>query len=104
MIRRPPRSTLFPYTTLFRSTEGTFTNTQRMLQTHFKAAEAPGDCRTDVWFTYQLGRRLKKLYAESQESRDQGFKNLVFDYEHDDARERERGEPDVMKLLKEING
>src|SRR3712207_7658754 len=23
MIRRPPRSTLFPYTTLFRSTEGT---------------------------------------------------------------------------------
>src|SRR2546421_8706922 len=53
MIRRPPRSTLFPYTTLFRSTEGTFTNTQRMMQFHFKAAEAPGDCRTDVWFTYQ---------------------------------------------------
>src|SRR5258708_26220223 len=24
MIRRPPRSTLFPYTTLFRSPEGTF--------------------------------------------------------------------------------
>src|SRR3712207_8373090 len=24
MIRRPPRSTLFPYTTLFRSSEGTF--------------------------------------------------------------------------------
>ena len=42
-------------------TEGTFTNTQRLLQTHFKAAEAPGDCRTDVWFTYQLGKRLKAL-------------------------------------------
>src|SRR2546429_9081903 len=26
MIRRPPRSTLFPYTTLFRSQNGTFTN------------------------------------------------------------------------------
>src|SRR3712207_8597417 len=25
MIRRPPRSTLFPYTTLFRSVEGLFT-------------------------------------------------------------------------------
>src|SRR3712207_9378302 len=24
MIRRPPRSTLFPYTTLFRSTEGVY--------------------------------------------------------------------------------
>src|SRR5256885_11397476 len=26
MIRRPPRSTLFPYTTLFRSTSGSFAN------------------------------------------------------------------------------
>ena len=85
-------------------TEGTYTNTQRMLQWHFKAAEAPGDCRTDVWFTYQLGKRLKKLYANSEASRDQGFKNLTFDYESDDPKEREHGEPDVKKLLKEMNG
>jgi formate dehydrogenase major subunit len=85
-------------------TEGTFTNTQRMLQWHFKAAEAPGDCRTDVWFTYQLGKRLKKLYADSQAPRDQGFKNLIFDYEHENAREREIGDPDPKKLLKEMNG
>jgi formate dehydrogenase major subunit len=85
-------------------TEGTFTNTQRMLQSHFKAAEAPGDCRTDVWFTYQLGKRLKKLYLNSEASRDQGFKNLTFDYESDDPKEKEYGEPDVKKLLKEMNG
>ena len=85
-------------------TEGTFTNTQRMLQSHFKAAEAPGDCRTDVWFTYQLGRRLKKMYADSQAPRDVGFRNLVFDYENEDARQREIGEPDVTKVLKELNG
>jgi formate dehydrogenase major subunit len=85
-------------------TEGTFTNTQRMLQTHFKATEAPGDCRTDVWFTYQLGKRLKKLYADSQAARDQGFKNLLFDYEHEDPKERQIGEPDQRKLLKEMNG
>lgn len=85
-------------------TEGTFTNTQRMMQWHFKAAQAPGDCRTDVWFTYQLGKRLKQLYADSQAPRDQGFKNLVFDYEHEDAQEREIGEPDARKLLKEMNG
>jgi formate dehydrogenase major subunit len=85
-------------------TEGTFTNTQRMLQSHFKAAEAPGDCRTDVWFTYQLGKRLKKMYADSQAPRDLGFRNLVFDYESENAREREIGEPDVTKLLKELNG
>ena len=85
-------------------TEGTFTNTQRMMQFHFKAAEAPGDCRTDVWFTYQLGRRLQALYRDSAAPRDEGFKRLVFDYEHDGAAERRRGEPDVRKILKEING
>ena len=45
--------------------EGTFTNTQRLLQFHHKAAEAPGDCRSDTWFYYDLGKRLKKLYAQS---------------------------------------
>jgi formate dehydrogenase major subunit len=85
-------------------TDGTFTNTQRMLQAHFKAADPPGDCRTDVWFTYQLGKRLKQLYAGSQAPRDQGFKNLTFDYEHSDPRERQIGEPDPRTLLKEMNG
>jgi formate dehydrogenase major subunit len=85
-------------------TEGSFTNTQRMLQWHYKAVEPPGDCRSDPWFTYQLWARLRKLYANSTAPRDQGFLHAVFDYEHDDPRERERGEPDVKKLLKEING
>ena len=52
--------------------EGTFTNTQRMLQFHHKAAEAPGDCRSDTWFSYDLGKRLKKLYANSTLPRDEG--------------------------------
>jgi formate dehydrogenase major subunit len=85
-------------------TEGTFTNTQRLMQTHYKAAEAPGDCRTDVWFTYQLGRRLQRMYAASDAARDAGFKHLVWEYEHDDDAERRRGEPDVKKILKEVNG
>jgi formate dehydrogenase major subunit len=84
--------------------EGSFTNTQRMLQWHYKAVEAPGDCRSDSWFTYQLGVRLKKMYADSAAPRDVGFKQMVFDYDHDDPKERARGEPDAKKLLKEING
>jgi formate dehydrogenase major subunit len=83
--------------------EGSFTNTQRMLQWHFKAADPPGDCRTDPWFTYQLGKRLKKLYANSTLPRDQGFKHLLWDYESD-APESIPGEPDPLKILKEING
>src|SRR2546430_4054318 len=38
MIRRPPRSTLFPYTTLFRS----------QFQRWFKAARAAGDAQPDA--------------------------------------------------------
>jgi formate dehydrogenase major subunit len=85
-------------------TEGTFTNTQRMLQTHYKAAEAPADCRTDTWYTYQLGKRLKALYANSQAPRDEGFKRLTFDFEHEDPKERQIGEPSALALLKEMNG
>ncbi len=84
--------------------EGTFTNTQRLLQFHHKAAEAPGDCRSDTWFSYELGKRLKKLYANSTLPRDEGWKNVVWDYEHEDEAERKKGEPSALKILKEING
>ncbi len=84
-------------------TEGSFTNTQRMLQWHFRAADPPGHCRSDPWFTYQLGKRLKRLYADSTLPRDQGFKHLVWDYEPDRPPSIP-GEPDVEKVLREING
>ncbi len=61
--------------------EGSFTNTFRMLQWHYKAAEAPGDCRSDMWFTHQLAKRLKALYKDSTLPRDQGFKNLTWDFD-----------------------
>jgi formate dehydrogenase major subunit len=83
--------------------EGSFTNTQRMLQWHFKAADPPGDCRSDPWFTYQLGKRLKQLYADSTLPRDQGFQHLIWDYEPDEP-PTIPGEPDALKILKEING
>jgi formate dehydrogenase major subunit len=65
--------------------EGSFTNTFRMLQWHYKAADPPGDCRSDLWFTHQLAKRLKKLYAESNEPRDAGFKNLTWDFDPDES-------------------
>ena len=83
--------------------EGSFTNTQRMLQWHFKAADPPGDCRSDPWFTYQLGKRLKKLYADSTLPRDQGFKHLIWDYEPAEPPSI-AGEPEAQRILREING
>lgn len=84
--------------------DGSFTNTQRLLQWHYKATDPPGDCRSDMYFTYELGKRLKKLYADSTLARDVGFKNLVWDYESDDPSDRQKGEPGSQKILKEING
>lgn len=91
--------------------DGTFTNTQRLLQWHDKAIDPPDDCRSDTWFVYELGKRLKRAYAHSTRERDQGLLNLTWDYEHahremlpDGAISRIEGEPDVQKILMEING
>ena len=52
-------------------TDGTLTNTQRLLQWHCKAIDPPGDCRSDSWFVYNLGKRLRRLYAGSTDPKDQ---------------------------------
>src|SRR2546428_569264 len=41
MIRRPPRSTLFPYTTLFRSEPGSKTGSEKKHQCAFGLLRAP---------------------------------------------------------------
>ena len=86
--------------------DGTFTNTQRLLQYHDKAVDPPGDARSDLWFVYHLGRRLKHLYQDSANPRDQGLLNLTWDYlpERPDPQWRVRDEPSAEKVLMEING
>ncbi|HEY6011415.1 MAG TPA: molybdopterin-dependent oxidoreductase, partial [Nitrospirota bacterium] len=87
--------------------EGSFTNTQRLLQQHEKAADPPGDARSDIWFTYLLGKKLKKMYASSSEDRDWPIRNLYWDYEPEPdevANFRIKDEPSAYKVLKEING
>jgi formate dehydrogenase major subunit len=86
--------------------DGSFTNTQRLVQFHEKALDPPGDARTDIWFTVHLGLRLKKLYADSKLQRDRPIQALLWDYI--DAKENERfkipDEPSSRLVLKEING
>jgi formate dehydrogenase major subunit len=91
--------------------EGSFTNTQRLLQWHDKALDPRGDCRSDSWFVYNLGKRLKRLYADSSEPRDDPIKHLTWEYDFDEpprlpdgSLSRIEGEPDVEKVLQEING
>jgi formate dehydrogenase major subunit len=87
--------------------EGSFTNTQRLLQYHEKAADPPDDARSNLWFTYHLGKKLKELYKNSTKDTDWSIKNLVWDYEPSSAEVspwRIKDEPSAYKALKEING
>jgi formate dehydrogenase major subunit len=80
--------------------DGSLTNTQRLLQWHDKAVDPPGDARSETWFMYHLGTRLKALYAGSTQDRDQGLLHMTWDYPVHGAIQ----EPSVESVLKEING
>ncbi len=86
--------------------DGSFTNTQRLVQWHDKAVDPPGDARSDLWFTVHLGLRLKQLYAASQLDRDRPIQALTWDYirPEENARWRIKDEPSAEAVLKEING
>ena len=80
--------------------DGSVTNTSRLVQWHDAVLEAPGDSRSDLWFIYHLGKRLKQLYADSREPRDAAIQALTWTYP-------ERGpkaDPDAETVLREING
>src|SRR3712207_7352459 len=68
MIRRPPRSTLFPYTTLFRSFERLLREQREVLDQHWQHAdvEIEGDdelqqaVRVGVFHLLQAGLRAER--------------------------------------------
>jgi formate dehydrogenase major subunit len=80
--------------------DGSFTNTQRLLQWHHKAVDPKGDCRSDLWFYYHLGRAIREKLADSQEQRDLPIKLLTWDYPVSGGHE----EPSADAVLAEING
>jgi formate dehydrogenase major subunit len=80
--------------------EGTFTNTQRLLQWREKALDPKGDCRSDLWFIYHLGNRVRERLAASTERRDRAVLDLAWDY----PVEGEHQDPSAEAVLREING
>ena len=81
--------------------DGSFTNTQRLLQWHHKAIEPPGDCRSELHFTWHLGRILKELYQGSTATRDKALQAMTWDYPLGGQR---GDEPQAEAVLKEIGG
>jgi formate dehydrogenase major subunit len=80
--------------------DGTFTNTQRLLQFHHRAVEPPGDARSDLHFVYHLGRRLQRRYAASTETRDIAIRDLAWELPTSGPLE----EPSAEAILREIGG
>jgi len=79
---------------------GSFTNTQRMLQWHHEAVPPPGDARSDLWFYYHLGKRIREKLAGSAEDRDRPVLDLTWDY----PEEGPLAEPSADAVLREVNG
>ena len=80
--------------------DGCFTNTQRLLQWHDKAVEAPADARSDAWFVYDLGVRLKRTASAASGPQHEGLRALTWNYPVHGP----HGEPDIDAVLQEING
>jgi formate dehydrogenase major subunit len=80
--------------------DGSFTNTQRLLQWHFKAVEPKGDARSELWFAYHLGRRIREKLASSTDVKDRPVQQLTWRY----PTVGETEEPSAEAVLREING
>jgi len=80
--------------------DGTFTNTQRLLQWRHKAVEPPGDARSELWFYYHLGRIIRAKLAGSADERDRPLLDLAWDYPTTGATD----DPSADAVLREING
>jgi len=88
--------------------DGSMTQTQRTIQYHHKASDPPGDSRSDLFFWYDLGLRLKKLYAGRPNAKNvAAIKNMTLNYAPDPADVADwihKDEPSAFKIFKEVNG
>jgi formate dehydrogenase major subunit len=80
--------------------DGSFTNTQRLLQWHYAAVEPKEDCRSDLWFYYHLGLKIREKLKDSKEPKDRPVLDLTWHYPTHGAQQ----EPSAEAVLREING
>ncbi|SEO91022.1 formate dehydrogenase major subunit [Luteibacter sp. UNC138MFCol5.1] len=84
-------------TTCFAEENGSLVNSARWLQWHWKAAEAPGIAKSDIWIMTGLFQRLRELYRKEGGAFPDALLNLTWKYT--DPRQ-----PDPEELAKEMNG
>ena len=80
--------------------DGSFTNTQRLVQWHYKAVDPKGDCRSELWFYYHLGLKIRERLEQSQDPKDLPILDLTWSY----PTSGEHNEPSAEAVLAEMNG
>ena len=81
--------------------EGSFTQTQRMVQWRDKALDPPGDARSELWFMHHLTKRVRKHYEGSTDDQATGRSSTSTG---PTASTAPHAEPDAEQVLREING
>lgn len=81
----------------FAEDDGTFTNSGRVIQWHWKAAEPPGQAKSDNDIIADLFLRMKALYAKEGGAFPDPLMNLSWSY-------RNPAKPTSEEVLREING
>ena len=84
-------------TTCFAEEEGSVVSSSRVLQWHWKAAEPPGEARTDIRIMAELFTRLRGLYAKEGGKYPDPIQKLWWPYANPD-------EPTPEEIAKEYNG
>jgi len=84
-------------TTCFAEEEGSLVNSSRWLQWHWKGAEPPGECRTDIDIMSELFVKVRELYRHESGTFAEPILHLHWPYRLPEA-------PGPDELAKEFNG
>ena len=84
-------------TTCFAEEDGSLTNSSRWLQWHWKAADAPGEAKSDIAIMSGLFRRMRAMYQKDGGAFPAPILDLTWNYTNPI-------EPGPDELAKEVNG
>ncbi len=84
-------------TTCFAEENGSLVNSARWLQWHWKAADGPGEAKSDIWIMTGIYKRLLELYRKEGGAFPDPLLNVTWKYTNP-------SDPDPEELAKEMNG
>jgi formate dehydrogenase major subunit len=84
-------------TTCFAEEKGSLVNSARWLQWHWKAADGPGEARSDIWIMTGIFHRMREMYRKEGGVFPDPILNLTWKYTDPTS-------PDPEELAKDMNG